>query len=127
MRVLENVQQQHGTPQLIRVDNGSEFRSKALDLWAYKNKVKLEFIEPGKHPPRGHPQNGQIESFNGRFRAECLDQEWFTNLQEAREMIEAWRVSYNSQRPRSSLGYVPPDTWTRNYQQQQKQQQNLTL
>ena len=123
VRVLENVQQQHGTPQLIRVDNGSEFRSKALDLWAYKNKVKLEFIEPGKPT-----QNGQIESFNGRFRAECLDQEWFTSLQEAREMIEEWRLSYNGQRPHSSLGYLPPDTWTQNYYtQQQKQQQNLTL
>ena len=123
VRVLESVQQQHGTPQVIRVDNGSEFRSKALDLWAYENNVKLDFIEPGKPT-----QNGQIESFNGCFRAECLDQEWFTNLQEAREMIEEWRLSYNGQRPHSSLGYLPPDTWTQNYYtQQQKQQQNLTL
>ncbi len=60
--------------------------SKALDLWAYQNKVKLDFIEPGKPT-----QNGQIESFNGRFRAECLDQEWFGSLQQARKMIEALR------------------------------------
>ena len=64
------------------------------------------FIEPGKPT-----QNGQIESFNGRFRAECLDQEWFGSLQDAREMIEEWRVSYNSQRPHSSLGYLPSDKW----------------
>jgi len=61
---------------------------------------------------------------NGRFRAECLDQEWFTSLQQEREMIEAWRLSYNSQRPHSSLGYLPPDVWTEKYHQQQ---QNLSL
>ncbi len=92
---------------------------KVLDLWAYHNQVKLEFIEPGKPT-----QNGHIESFNGRFRAECLDQEWFTSLQEARTMIEAWRLSYNSQRPHSSLGYSPPDVWTEKYHQTQ---QNLSL
>jgi len=119
VRLLESVKQKHGLPQVLRVDNGSEFRSKALDLWAYQNKVKLEFIEPGKPT-----QNGQIESFNGRFRAECLDQEWFSSLPQARERIEAWRVSYNSQRPHSSLGYLPPDMWTEKYHQQQ---QNLSL
>jgi len=118
VRVLERVKQTYGVPELIRVDNGSEFRSKSLDLWAYANQVKLEFIEPGKPT-----QNGQIESFNGRFRAECLDQEWFGSLQEAREIIEAWRLSYNQQRPHSSLGYLPPDVWAQNYHQQQ---QNLT-
>lgn len=119
VRLLDQVAAQHGLPQLIQMDNGPEFRSKALDLWAYQNKVKLDFIEPGKPT-----QNGQIESFNGRFRAECLDQEWFGSLQQAREMIEAWRISYNSQRPHSSLGYLPPDVWTQNYWQQQ---QNLRL
>ena len=119
VRVLEAVKQNQGVPQVIRVDNGSEFRSKILDLWAYANNVKLDFIEPGKPT-----QNGQIESFNGRFRAECLDQEWFGSLPEAREIIEAWRISYNSQRPHSSLGYLPPDTWAQNYY---RQQQNLTL
>lgn len=118
VRVLERVKQKHGVPELIRVDNGSEFRSKALDLWAYANQVKLEFIEPGKPT-----QNGQIESFNGRFRAECLDQEWFGSLQEAREIIETWRLSYNQKRPHSSLGYLPPDVWAQNYQ---RQHQNLT-
>jgi len=119
VRLLEQTTQKHGLPKLIQVDNGPEFRSKALDLWAYQNNVKLDFIEPGKPT-----QNGQIESFNGRFRAECLDQEWFDSLQQAREMIEAWRISYNSQRPHSSLGYLPPDMWTQDYYQQQ---QNLRL
>ena len=119
VRLLEQTAQTHGLPELIQVDNGPEFRSKALDVWAYQNKVKLDFIEPGKPT-----QNGQIESFNGRFRAECLDQEWFSSLQQAREMIEAWRVLYNSQRPHSSLGYLPPDVWTEKYYQNQ---QNLML
>jgi putative transposase len=127
VRLLDQVAQKQGLPELIQMDNGPEFRSKALDLWAYKNKVKLDFIEPGKPT-----QNGHIESFNGRFRAECLDQvraecldqEWFGSLQQAREMIQAWRISYNTQRPHSSLGYVPPDVWTQKYYQQP---QNLML
>jgi putative transposase len=81
--------------------------------------VKLVFIDPGKPT-----QNGYIESFNGRFRAECLDQEWFGSLHQARQIIEEWRISYNSQRPHSSLGYLPPDVWTHNYYQKQK---NLQL
>ena len=118
-RLLERAVAKYGKPQEIQTDNGPEFKSKALDLWAYENKVKLVFIEPGKPT-----QNGHIESFNGRFRAECLDQEWFGSLAQAREMIEAWRIGYNSQRPHSSLGYLPPDVWTEKYYQQQ---QNLML
>jgi putative transposase len=112
VRVLDAVVARHGKPQVMQIDNGPEFRSKALDLWANKNKVKLNFIEPGKPT-----QNGLIESFNGRFRDECLNQEWFSSLKEARQLIEAWRMSYNTQRPHSSLGYLPPDIWA---QQQQK-------
>ncbi len=123
-RLLDRAVKNYSQPQEVQVDNGSEFRSKALDLWAYKNSVKLVFIEPGKLLPKGRPQNGHIESFNGRFRAECLDQEWFGSLQQARQMIEAWRISYNTQRPHSSLGYLPPDVWTEKYYQQQ---QNLML
>jgi putative transposase len=114
-RLLDRAVEEHGLPIEIQVDNGPEFRSKALDLWAYRNGVKLVFIDPGKPT-----QNGHIESFNGRFRAECLDQEWFGSLAQARRMIEAWRMSYNGQRPHSSLGYVPPDVWTQRYCQQQK-------
>ena len=119
VRLLDRAVAEHGLPDEIQMDNGPEFRSKALDLWAYKNNVKLAFIELGKPT-----QNGHIESFNGRFRAECLDQEWFSSLPQAREMIEVWRISYNSTRPHSSLGYLPPDVWTQSYYQQQ---QNLML
>jgi putative transposase len=119
VRLLDRVVVEHGRPEEIQVDNGPEFRSHALDQWAYQNKVKLVFIEPGKPT-----QNGHLESFNGRFRAECLDQEWFVSLDEARRVIETWRISYNSQRPHSSLGYLPPDTWAGN---QKRKQQNLTL
>lgn len=114
-RLLDRVVEQHGVPAEIQMDNGPEFRSKALDLWAYRNGVKLVFIDPGKPT-----QNGHIESFNGRFRAECLDQEWFGSLTQARRIIEEWRISYNSQRPHSSLGYVPPDVWTERCHQQQQ-------
>lgn len=106
VRVLEAIVSQRGKPQVLQIDNGPEFRSKALDIWATRNEIKLHFIEPGKPT-----QNGLIESFNGRFRDECLNQEWFTTLQEARQLIEAWRVGYNTKRPHSSLGYLPPDTW----------------
>jgi putative transposase len=118
-RLLDRAVQEYGLPAEVQMDNGPEFRSKVLDLWAYRNGVQLVFIEPGKPT-----QNGHIESFNGRFRAECLDQQWFGSLQQARALIEAWRISYNSQRPHSSLGYLPPDVWTQKYHQQQ---QNLML
>jgi putative transposase len=85
-------------------------------VWAKKNQVELHFIDPGKPT-----QNGHIESFNGRFREECLNQEclnqeclnqeWFTNLKEARLIIEQWRLDYNTLRPHSSLGYLPPELW----------------
>jgi putative transposase len=106
VRMLDGIVAQRGKPQVIQIDNGPEFRSKALDLWASINGVRLHFIEPGKPT-----QNGLIESFNGRFRDECLSQEWFSSLREARHLIEAWRVGYNTKRPHSSLGYLPPDVW----------------
>ena len=115
VRLLDQIAQTYGLPAEIQVDNGPEFRSKALDLWAYQHGVKLCFIEPGKPT-----QNAHIESFNGRFRIECLDQEWFGSLAQARVVIEDWRISYNSHRPHSSLGYVPPDVWTQRYYQQQQ-------
>lgn len=117
MRVLDAVVAHRGEPQVVQIDGRPlvgrrpEFRSKVLDVWACHNGVKLDFIEPGKPT-----QNGLIESFNGRFRDECLNQEWFFSLQEARHIIEGWRLSYNSKRPHSSLGDLPPDAWA----QQQK-------
>jgi putative transposase len=103
-RVLDHVAGVRGLPEVIQIDNGPEFAGKALDAWAYQRGVKLEFISPGKPT-----ENGHIESFNGHFRDECLKMHWFASLQEAREVIEAWRVDYNRVRPHSSLGYLTPE------------------
>ena len=99
---------------MIQTDNGPEFTGHTLDAWAYKNRVKLFFIEPGKPV-----QNAHIESFNGKLRNECLNLEWFTSLREARTVIEEWRVSYNGFRPHSALDNLPPEVW------QQKQAEKL--
>jgi putative transposase len=103
VRMLEEVAQERGYPEAIQVDNGPEFISRAVDQWAYAHSVALHFIEPGKPV-----QNAFIESFNGKFRDECLNQNWFVSLDEARRIIEAWRVDYNTVRPHSSLGYRTP-------------------
>ncbi len=102
-RVLDRLCERHGRPTLIRVDNGPEFSGQALDAWAYQRGVQLDFIDPGKPM-----QNGYLESFNGKFRDECLNQHWFLGLADARQLIEAWRVDYNMVRPHSALGNVPP-------------------
>lgn len=103
VRVLEMLKDLRGLPEAIRLDNGPEFTSKAMDDWAYKNDVKLSFITPGKPT-----QNAFIESFNGKFREECLNESWFNTLEEAREIIETWRNEYNGFRPHSSLGRLTP-------------------
>ncbi len=95
-------------PKSIRVDNGPEFTSKALDQWAYLNKVTLDFSRPGKPT-----DNAFIESFNGRLRTECLDQHWFMSLEDARRKLEAWRIEYNEVRPHSSLGNLAPSEFVR--------------
>ena len=110
--VLEGLKQTGGVPQRIKVDNGPEFVSRALDAWAHVNNVKLEFSRPGK--PTDNPY---IESFNGRLRAECLNQHWFETLSEARQEIESWRVDYNERRPHTSLGWVPPQEFNQAWQQ----------
>jgi putative transposase len=89
---------QNYIPERIQVDNGSEFISKNLDKWAYDNKVTLDFSRPGK--PTDNPF---IESFNGSFRDECLNINWFLSLNDAEEKIEQWRLDYNQFRPHSSL------------------------
>jgi putative transposase len=103
VRVLEHVTAQRGKPQSIRVDNGPEFISKSLDLWACFNGVKLEFSRPGKPT-----DNAVIESFNGWLRDECLNQHWFLSLDEARAVTEAWREDYNRVRPHGALGNQTP-------------------
>ena len=85
------------------MDNGPECTSQAMFLWSQRIGVKLVFIQPGKPM-----QNGFIESFNGKFRDECLNENWFTSLEEARKIIGKWRVHYNEERPHSALGYQTP-------------------
>lgn len=100
---MEHFKALRGAPQRIQVDNVSEFISKALDLWAYENQVVLDFSRPGK------PTDNQfIESFNGSFRDECLNLNWFLSLDDAQEKIEAWRVDYNEFRPHQSLDDMTP-------------------
>ena len=101
--VLERLADTRGLPQSITVDNGSEFDGKVLDQWAYRTGVQLSFIRPGK--PN---ENAYIESFNGKFRDECLNEHWFISLAHARRIIEAWRIEYNTERPHSSLGNRTP-------------------
>lgn len=101
--ILDRVCLFRGFPAAIRTDQGPEFTSRALDTWAYRNGVKLKLIQPGKPT-----QNAYIESFNGKFRDECLNDHWFNNMAEARAIIGAWRRDYNERRPHSSLGYMTP-------------------
>jgi putative transposase len=103
VRVLEELKRQGRKPEWIVTDNGPEFTGKQLDQWAYDNGVRLETIRPGRPM-----ENGYIESFNGKMREECLNENWFTDLADARERIEAWRVDYNTRRPHSALGYLTP-------------------
>jgi putative transposase len=95
-----------GAPKAIRVDNGPEFVSKALDRWAYENGVTLDFSRPGKPT-----DNAFAESFNGRLRDECLNAHWFLSLADARAKIEAWRRHYNESRPHTSLGWLTPNEY----------------
>jgi putative transposase len=104
--LLERLRLTVGVPQRIAIDNGPEFISKALDAWAYQNGVQLEFSRPGKPT-----DNAFAESFNGRFRDECLNQHWFASLEEVRQTVEAWRIEYNTERPHRALGQQTPAAW----------------
>lgn len=88
-----------GQPEMITMDNGTEFTSNHFDRWAYQHGIRLAFIAPG-HPV----ENGFIESFNGKFRDECLNLHWFSSLEDARWLIERWQQEYNKSRPHSRLG-----------------------
>jgi putative transposase len=101
--VLERLNETRGLPEVITMDNGPEFAGKVLDEWAYRKGVKLNFIRPGKPI-----ENAYAESFNGRFRDECLNTNWFMNLKHARDIIEDWRKDYNEVRPHSSLNDKTP-------------------
>lgn len=103
VRTLDQVARFRGYPKAIRTDQGPEFTSKALDQWAYEHGVQLKLIQPGKPT-----QNAFIESFNGKFRDECLNEHWFHSLAHARAIIREWRKDYNECRPHSTLGYKTP-------------------
>lgn len=109
---MDRLVRQHGRPQVSQVDNGSEFAGQVLDAWAYRQGVQLDFITPGKPM-----ENGHVESFNGKLRDECLNQHWFISLADARAIIAAWQVDYNTQRPHSALGYEAPAMFAARHQQ----------
>ena len=102
-RILDQLATTRGLPKAIRTDNGKEFCGRAMLNWAQARGVQLFLIEPGK--PN---QNAYIESFNGRFREECLNEHWFTSLAHARVIVEAWRREYNEERPKKSLDGLTP-------------------
>lgn len=102
-RVLDGIRFSRGVPRTISVDNGPEFTSTALDVWAWTAAVKLDFSRPGKPG-----DNASIEAFNARVRQECLSQHYFSNLDEARRTVVAWREDYNNFRPHSALGGRTP-------------------
>jgi len=107
-RILDELALTRGLPKIIRTDNGKEFCGRAMLTWAHEHGVTLRLIEPGK--PN---QNAFIESFNGRFRDECLNEHWFLNLDHAKVIIEAWRKEYNDERPKKALGGLTPSAYAR--------------
>ena len=104
IQTLNKAIEMYGIPSIIRVDNGPEFISKELDLWAYAHQVTLDFSRPGTPT-----DNAYVESFNSRFRQECLNQHWFLSLEDAKNKVEDWWRDYNSHRPHSSLCYKTPE------------------
>jgi putative transposase len=103
IRVLQQLAHTRGLPEEIHVDHGPEFVCRSVRSWCEKRRVLLRYIEPGRPM-----QNGQIESFNGRFRDECLNANWFLSLANVRTEVEAWRIDYNQIRPHSGLAYRTP-------------------
>jgi putative transposase len=106
--VLDRLADLRGLPLSITVDHGPEFEGQVLDAWAYQRGVRLNFIRPGKPI-----ENAYIESFNGRFRDECLNEHWFVTMAQARQVIEKWRIEYNTERPHSSLGDQTPEQFAK--------------
>jgi putative transposase len=103
-RELDRIIETRGRPRMIVSDNGTEFTSNAILAWQQEREVEWHYIAPGKPM-----QNGFVESFNGRLRDECLNEHLFTNLNEARQIIEAWRIDYNTNRPHTSLNGLTPN------------------
>jgi putative transposase len=103
VRVLNQLKLERGVPRVLFCDNGAEFTGQTMDMWAYSNSVKIDFSRPGKPT-----DNAFVESFNGTFRAECLDTHWFQDLADAKQIIGAWRQEYNESRPHRALAYRTP-------------------
>lgn len=113
IEVLDKVIEWRGCPSYIRCDNGPEFISSQLALWAEQNKIEIRFIQPGKPS-----QNGLIERLNGTLRTECLNLEWFESIPKLNEHLQEWWQTYNTIRPHSSIDYLTPDEF-------EQQNQNL--
>jgi putative transposase len=114
---LEKLFRRHGAPECIRSDNGPEFVAKSVQEWLRQQGVQMRYIAPGCPW-----QNAYAESFHSRFRAECLDRQWFHTVREAAVVVEAWRRYYNQERLHSSLGYVPPNEFEHKWHSAQQQQ-----
>ena len=119
--VLQRLAETRGLPRSITVDNGPEFAGQMLDSWAYEANVQLSFIRPGK--PN---ENAYIESFNGKFRDECLNEHWFVTMAQARRIIEAWRIEYNTERMHSALGNLTPHEYAQELSTERQEQVSLT-
>ena len=120
-RILDRLVLTRQLPEILVLDNGPEFAGTALDAWAAQHGVHLHFIQPGKPM-----QNAFIESFNGKFRDECLNEHWFVTLQEAQLVIEAWRREYNEERTHSAIGDVTPQEFILNHQHGAQVTQEVT-
>jgi putative transposase len=120
-QVIDAIAFGRGYPEQITMDNGPEFFSKALDAWAYRRNVKLDFIRPGRPM-----ENGYVESFNGRLRDECLNAELFLDIVDARQKLEAWRRDYNEQRPHSSVGNLTPTEFAKQVRTEQRPKQRVS-
>lgn len=120
-RILDRLFLTRPLPETLMLDNGPEFAGTALDAWAAQHGVHLHFIQPGKPV-----QNAFIESFNGKFRDECLNEHWFLTLQEAQLVIEAWRREYNEERTHSAIGDLTPMEFILNHQNRPQAAQELT-
>ncbi|WP_088828050.1 IS3 family transposase [Marinobacter sp. es.048] len=109
-----------GNPEVLKTDNGSEFAGKVMDRWAYERNIEIDFSRPGKPT-----DNATVESFNGRLRQECLNENWFLSLADAMEKIEAWRTFYNQVRPHSALEWCTPSDYARKHAVSRRKQKQL--
>ena len=112
-RLLDQAARFRGYPAAVRTDNGPEFTSRAFIAWTQEHHIRHILIEPGRPM-----QNGYIESFNGKFRDECLNEHWFTSLAQSRDVLAEWRRDYNQVRPHSSCGRIPPAQFAANHRTQ---------